>query len=924
MAYTSTAFFVDPDTGSDAPRVIPAVFSGFSNPSGEDVVASFAGAHGLLAGALVEIEYPLDPLHDINGRWRIVDVTATTFRLAEAVSSALYPFPAGTPNVTSVGGGVWGDAFATLAKAASEADLRDVIRVAQSPLTSSVLATWTNGQIADAKAVTYADGFDVTAAGLGAVVGDLVRVTLTDGASFVLPGVWRVRAVAGSVYTLEEPVTAADPGASAVAGAVPAGVWIRKITPRVVQCAADLVVPVARAFTPKTGFPDAISIDAGGAGGGYSIGNLITVDDGAGDLILEITNVGGGGEVLDFIVQTPSRLGGYSVGTGILTSGGDGFGFFVEISSVRSWGVAVDDGEAPSRLGHGISAFTVDDDASLLGEIVVGTSSPLASAMSGNDRLQAWVRASSASTGGVFALELTNAAGWEVYDRFVLPDLPAANVWTLIDLPRVGGGEIGLNLGLPATIGAVSLVALPGAEGITIEFDSMVVADTLKINMRSLISQSSDWSAPGLQFAVEAIDRRLVLLSGPAGQEGDAAGRAHGYAGPTVVDAPTYGFRMFGAPGAELTLDIPEKATPTYPLTIEGGWDPVTDLRDGMTMFDGGCAVAHGLEARGWGFVASRIAVARCAKGLRVEAASPLRAFGTLESVRFVACGVGVDFGAWASSLIEDLLGVFSCETGILFTGGHEHEVAVSGTIAQCETGVEFGAVSEMNILSGAVISTCAVGARIAGRENTIRDTLFSSNDRAIEMTEGGNNYLNTVSFGGNTRDVWPWELHPWARTRLRSANHAGSGEARLFEYGGTIESSPSLRPGGVGRTWALTFPRLTVLPNNYRRPDSSPLDLRVARFVVAAPGTIRVSAWCRFPVGGARGVIRIPAQPALGVLTDVEKVIDGTVTAWQLVEQDVVVTNPGVLEVFVRGWRTASVGPVGRLEIDNLSVSAL
>lgn len=209
-------------------------------------------------------------------------------------------------------------------------------------------------------------------------------------------------------------------------------------------------------WTAAAGLMQTVDATPTAGGSGYTAGDVLDVTTGGAGGKVQVSTVDGGGAVTA-IAHYAGGFGGYTTGAGKATSGGTGTGCTVNITAVRTptWTRTtsiVHDGAASARVTTSASQSPA---RSLLGYFAISPGS-----LSAFAQIKAWIYTAPAAPydGDELALCLcSDAVGRMVVDEFILPPIPAANVWAEGVVARTGGGT------LSAVVQSIALYRLAGA-----------------------------------------------------------------------------------------------------------------------------------------------------------------------------------------------------------------------------------------------------------------------------------------------------------------------------------------------------------------------------------------------------------------------------------------------------------------------------
>jgi hypothetical protein len=999
MAYSNAIFFVDDGSvsgtpGSDSART-PLTSCTASNPSGT-ITRITKVSHGLVTGAVVDLT---DFDSWLNNAWKITKIDNDNFDLVGATWQTTGD-ASGT--VTPRGGSSWADAWLTTQYGATSARIQpgDTIRHAKSGDPASVGgAQWTGGVLGDEKAITSstdATPIVVTATSHGFIDGDYVRI-YDHATNTNANGVWRVANKTPNTFELVDPETGANrAGNGAGAGS---GGTARNITAQVVYLDAAQTATVDNcevAWTGVTGYvSDVITVTAGGKG--YQVDDILTIDDGPSDATVRVLTVATTGPVLTVAINdggTGYTIGdtlfiqagdnaasvsvtatsglpdnavtavtvltggtGYSVASGLSTTGGTGItNCLLDVLTVDDGDVLTVDLEDQSALGGytagsgvatlngsgtgctldiaAVSAgnFTLKDNASgwespqgdkhiefqIGSNLVAGgiparlcyRALPSTLDLSSYSKLSFWAYANGdAPAANEWKLCLcSDSSGQTVVDTIKLTALPASQKWYPLTLARVGGGNFG------ASIQSIALYSdTATALNATIEIDNIIACTASGLNLQSLITKNS--AAHGgseYAYSIESISGRVVMLgSFPTSNFVPKGSARRGYIG-TTANVTTY----IRKPIISIqTSGYANRATDNGAygnnILYSGGWDPVGGTQNGTTIFDGHAGTGTGFYTSKAYNTVERFQFSRYDTGLRIEDSAAFR--NTITDVVATHCLTqGVVLNNCELNTIESLRANY-CVTGLSMAGCTNNTADIDN-LTNCVNGVTFSAGAADNVIEDIACQYCSYGAYMAASsDNEIKAGTFSNCTAGVFML-GGHNYGRGLTFTSCTYDVYPYPSLKSAK--FDSKSHDGTGQNYLFDQGVEVVSQATTRSGGSGLMWGITL----TSPMGPYRDEGWPYYLPVAQVPVEANLLVTASLWMqKSDAADIEGSFICKGDQVAGVPLDVETV-KAADTSWENVTITFTPTARGVVELGVKVWFVTSAPQT--VYIDDISIS--
>ena len=204
-------------------------------------------------------------------------------------------------------------------------------------------------------------------------------------------------------------------------------------------------------------------------------------------------------------------------------------------------------------------------------------------------RISFWIKSDIALVANNIIITLcSNADGTGIVDTFTIPagTVVSNSSWTPITLIRNGGGALGSSI---ASIAINTGSSITGLASKAIYVDNFLACTLTGLNLLSLITKNSaeQGGAEGL-YPIQSINGTTVMIDNGTTTKA-TQGRGYTTSGTSPETVDTYfreGFNV-RAGGVSTIWSFSDSGTANSNLELQGGFDPLTNLQDGETIFDG-------------------------------------------------------------------------------------------------------------------------------------------------------------------------------------------------------------------------------------------------------------------------------------------------------------------------------------------------
>lgn len=370
------------------------------------------------------------------------------------------------------------------------------------------------------------------------------------------------------------------------------GTWVDEQGYITLESAQNITIDNCEvAWSGDANYISTINTTPTAAGSGYTPGDILTVTGGGGTGGKVVVNtVGGSGNVTAFQPMTHAnaeRGSGYSQGTGRATTGGTGTGATVNITAVAN----VVTRQAGGRQGSYYMIVNASNSPKVNAKQAfynLGTSLDLSAYQKLTFFLNNSAAIADAVTWKICLCSDTN--GDTIVDTFFVPAIPTTSAVVPLVLTKDGGG----NLGNAIQSIAIYVSTTKPSNASTVGLDNFSACTTNGLNLLHLISKN-DGAVLDLTkdqwFAVGYINGTEIGI-GKIGSNMGIQGRYFcPQGGSTNETVTTYMRETIKLPYSTSTSD---RVLYTSNNTYIGGYDKMTNTKNGMTWFDQQIVVSSG------------------------------------------------------------------------------------------------------------------------------------------------------------------------------------------------------------------------------------------------------------------------------------------------------------------------------------------
>lgn len=695
-----------------------------------------------------------------------------------------------------------------------------------------------------------------------------------------------------------------------------------------------------------------LTVAVNAAGTGYAVSDVLWINADANDAEVTVATIGGGGEVLTVTLTNGGTS--YSTGTNIGTTpqAGFGTGCTIDVLTINDGAVltvAIESSGAEGGYTTGIKAttggsgdgnFEVDItaivDACTLAFVPFSDATEIGAQGSGRIGsvfkgfgIDAGVRTAwkSIAPGTLAAyqgisfhgsINTTIADEWRIClcsdtDGLVIVDefRPLTGSYGApARVFRQGGGNLG------ASIQSIAVYTGATSGGSIYDLDNIIAVKTDGLYHGSLISKNAaEYGGAEQWHTIMSIDDDVLVL-GVGSSSGEVSGSIGnstliGYRGTTEVvatyirDCILLHHNDIGE--TDTANSVMASGSPTNTIAYSGGWDPINEIQNGQTFYDGITFTGYGITLSEKQFISlDRFTLVRYGYGVYAIISS----FNSFGFIQAVSCGsYGFVFADESSNNLVDELHVNSNgSAGLYLINGYADYNTFNTVLSgRQQTGVFL--LGAYNVIKS-MVGLDSFGVWFGAHECDVRNATLKCTIGLIASVY--TNYLRNVDMSECLYEAWvdmTKDTRPYSYARVQSHNHNGTGYHRIFVGGGRIDSMNTTRPGGTGQMWELIhdIDLLTLR----ERPEYYPITLPVGRFAVAANRLVTVSVWMLkdHATNTGASLVCVGGQIA-GVDNDVVSV-KASDTDWEEVSISMTPTEAGVIEVEVRSWNISDVGTV-------------
>lgn len=452
-----------------------------------------------------------------------------------------------------------------------------------------------------------------------------------------------------------------------------------------------------------------------------------------------------------------------------------------------------------------------------------------------------WIFNATAITANQWDLCLcSDTAGATVVDTIAIPAIPSTSQWTVLTIARNGGGNLGNSIQSVALYSGSSTGTTTG-----IYLDNITACTTSGLNLQSLISKNSaaQGGAEGF-YGIQSIseDGKVVRLDNHTNCLASAGvtTRGYGYSGMSETVTAYKRETIKTALASVITTQvqvIQDSGTLESNIQFQGGFDPVTNLQNGETFFDGLNGWGLGLYIGGKSYTTiAHLALFRYYYAVDSDSSSRnTHSFTNLNNnghSGLYLTGTGNSVTTVSNANNNYQYGVYSYISP-------NNQIIVDNSISNNTDRGAFFTYSGNSFLSGgSAINNggYAIGFSYAAL-NKIKNILTARNGIGGISESYETNYASNVLIEEATEVAG---FSTFGDSRLFSHNHDQTADNHwIFTDGGTINSLATTREGGTGIMW-----KLAITSSN--RASSYPLILSIAKIAVSANNLVTVKAYLK------------------------------------------------------------------------------
>lgn len=721
---------------------------------------------------------------------------------------------------------------------------------------------------------------------------------------------------------------------------------------------ANIYMCETTAFTGKTGMITVLNATPTAGGSGYAVNDTFNITTGGTGATGKVTTVAG---TVVTGVQLTSGGSGYTTGAGkatVHTSGGGNDALTVNITTIGTISSAYY--TTNRKEGAGMVSITEPANTPVNTKLAYYNLGGALN-LSGYQKISLWWYNGAIVNEKKICL-CSDTSGDTVVDTFLVPTLPSAS-YVPLTLTKVGGGNLGANIN---SIAIYSDTVVAGAY--TFYLDDIIACTSTGLSLTALISKNSlDQGGAEPWLGIKSINGTTVELDN---HNANTNANGRGYSGATAASVNTY--IRYGITGGAGTI---QESNVSY----IGGYDPITNLCDGETFFDGQSGAADGLYINGkTGIYVSRISCVRCSYGIRMAGASGGNTFDQIQSLNNNA---NQGFYSNPSEMYNTITNLMNaCNNG---TGGVSFSTSAGGGyMIPMYTVVDIGNASgnlgngitivtySGLIITGGIANACnnsGVGVRLGGTSGSMSGIEINSIVHAdynagqgLSIGWSNSNKIYAVSAEYNTSfgvlfDVESYDNRIYDLVTSNNSPNKGIGLniGRNYVINASIAEATKVGDGGTSSadsvvyfqryggdpavnladgpllsydTVATTRPGGTGImwqfsSGTYRNTAYSAQCLPVGRFLVAGSGKVTVKIWMKATHTYVRGFLLCRRKQIPWSDPDADIVTNNPVdTNWNQLTLEFTPTEAGVVEIEVGAYQTS--GGSFYLNIDDLTIS--
>lgn len=521
--------------------------------------------------------------------------------------------------------------------------------------------------------------------------------------------------------------------------------------------------------------------------------------------------------------------------------------------------------------------------------------------LSSYQKISFWFRNDSVMVAAnTFRLVLcSDTDGNTIVDSFPIPEIKSSGRWLPLTLERTGGGNLGSN------IQSVAIYADADPGVLTIYLDNIIACTTDGLNLQSLISKNSnEQGGDEAWYGLQSINGTTLMLDNCTNTNADA-GRGYYGTSETVETFKRETFKVQANTYYKAVHNIQDSGTASAPITFSGGWNTQTNVRDGVTIYDGLSGWGYGLSTNSkWYLVIEGLGFCRYSSGFRYD-----NSYYVSSSIEFCGnCGIGVQTVNGARNF-----------TSVRATNNNAHygvdndDYWTTWRVGQANNNLSYALYTSGGYARFEVDSVCNNNYGVCVYQFApgvvIQNAYISDNSVASFQPGLVDVYCRNV-FMGDATEVTP--LSRFNDQKVYSTNHDQVDSYHcIFMYGGRVYTDSSIRHRETGCSWRLD-------PTHSDRHELFPVALKIATIAVQANSQVTVSAWFRRNNTGITGRLICKGGQIAGVPDSVYANMTAAANTWEQLTIQFTPTEPGVVEIEAHAWG----GTTYSVWVDDLSVT--
>lgn len=464
----------------------------------------------------------------------------------------------------------------------------------------------------------------------------------------------------------------------------------------------------------------------------------------------------------------------------------------------------------------------------------------------------------------------SDAAGAVAVDTFDIPAIAPNSKWIYLTLTKVGGGNLGNNIN---SIAVYSGSSNTGMASKYIILDDIQACTSTGLNLGMALSKNAtEQGGTDGWWSIQSINGKVVILDGT--MISTPTSYAYGYTtrGTSPETITTYArdtvkIYPYVSSGSMVVFDAGVTGgTYGHPITIKGGYNIVSGLQDGETIYDNVNGFGYGLNLGGKSFVdVEHMSFIRCESAIFFNNASCLNVYAP-----WISCctASGVNFGGGLTGVNVNAFIYSSYQNGVYFAYENTNCRFDGKVFSIWGRGFSFHSGCSQNIIGDVEILNTRDDAIYFGIGGIVRRAYVRDTYNVLALQSGGLHIVNNLdaayakqfliqmnyAYGGivkankityanitgspvivnfNTKADSP------INDRVYIGNLNGTGYAQTWagEYG-KIETQAAVS-GGSGKEWKLS-------PGSVDRGFGWPVKLILPRVLVNAGSLVTLGIYCK------------------------------------------------------------------------------